>query len=547
MHRAIKTISIAVLVTFIFQISAMDNDLIRHTNMPKAAAKQPGKVPVIVAKQANTVPEIGLEQQKEFIMTFLKANQTEDNKSQKAIKNVMISPMMLKFYGVFSRGDEAGLKALLDQNIAEEFRDLPLKLAVACYHINQLTLIELLLDRGASVKDHLNPLAFLAFNRGSNGHCEAIIKMLLARGADVNGFFKDGYYINNPLRFMLECHRYYLANILIEKKALVDAPLKGGNTPLFICAAIGRLEGAEFLVNLGANVNHRNARGKTALCYVARQGNNPLRLAQTLLDSGAKADNKDAKGRTVFHTILKDFAHGFPTAETARVAAFENLLDLLIKRGVSLRERSADGTFAWQSFFEVKGKEPFLLQRSEARLGMAEILISRAGITAAEIQQVYKESIVDSDFELIELFMRHPKLYEGGVGIEKWCSTQGYTPLHYAAVHDLLDLAFWLQADVNARGLNGCTPLHIAALCRSYRVAKFLIESRADVTIANNYGQTAHTFTNCFQPADFLIMASNQEIFELNKQEQEFIQARIRRESDARDIRDLIDLTSRGF
>jgi ankyrin repeat protein len=57
----------------------------------------------------------------------------------------------------------------------------------------------------------------------------------------------------------------------------------------------------------------------------------------------------------------------------------------------------------------------------------------------------------------------------------------GYTPLHFAAMSDQLDMVRLmlteLCADVDKAIVNGSTPLHVAAFCNSCNVARCLVET----------------------------------------------------------------------
>ena len=69
----------------------------------------------------------------------------------------------------------------------------------------------------------------------------------------------------------------------------------------------------------------------------------------------------------------------------------------------------------------------------------------------------------------------------------------GWTPLHYAAVHDSIDVAQLLTekgAEVDARDKYGDTPLHRVVQKDSLSVGKLLITNGADIDAMNKYGHT---------------------------------------------------------
>jgi ankyrin repeat protein len=72
----------------------------------------------------------------------------------------------------------------------------------------------------------------------------------------------------------------------------------------------------------------------------------------------------------------------------------------------------------------------------------------------------------------------------------------GNTPLHYAVLNRYLPLMDWLakhQANPNARGHFGDTPLHLAIICDHSSdgvVIRRLLAIGADVNVTNDYGET---------------------------------------------------------
>jgi ankyrin repeat protein len=89
-------------------------------------------------------------------------------------------------------------------------------------------------------------------------------------------------------------------------------------TPLHILAMYsGVSDAVRALIRVGANIDHRNGFGKTALHYAVEQNN--VKVAKALIDAGANVNLKDNMGRTPLHE-----AYNF---EAKRIAA------LLEKRG----------------------------------------------------------------------------------------------------------------------------------------------------------------------------------------------------------------------
>lgn len=96
--------------------------------------------------------------------------------------------------------------------------------------------------------------------------------------------------------------------------------VQNGVTPLLAAASGGRTDLVKFLCANGAEVNHRDCRGRTALFLAAECGD--LATAQTLLAAGADIALGETGGATVLHA--------------AAAAGGVGLMQLCIARGLSV-------------------------------------------------------------------------------------------------------------------------------------------------------------------------------------------------------------------
>jgi ankyrin repeat protein len=286
---------------------------------------------------------------------------------------------------VFSarQGDIASAKLMLehgaDVNQTTEGGWTPLLTAVQNRYYKLATF---LLEHGADPKIQNNggwsPLYIATDNRNIEGgdyptrkpdmdHLE-IIKLLIDRGADVNTrmhsstetrtvfthqwLYEDGA---TPFLRAAQSSDLVLMKMLLEHGADPKLIADDGTTPLMVASGIGWVEGVthewsrdanvetvKMLLDLGVDVNARNAEGRTALMGAAHKGRNEI--VQLLVDRGADLNAHDIGSRDTIHQLAGvswraiDYADGLvrvgvqsaiPHPETAAL-----LRKLMIARGV---------------------------------------------------------------------------------------------------------------------------------------------------------------------------------------------------------------------
>jgi uncharacterized protein len=243
-------------------------------------------------------------------------------------------------------------------------------------------LAQLLLEHGADPKIQNNggwsPLYLATDNRNIEGgdyptrkadmdHL-AIIERLIERGADVNTrmhsstetrtifthqwLYEDGA---TPFLRAAQSSDIELMRVLLEHGADPKLATDDGTTPLMVASGIGWVEGVtyewsraanvqtvEMLLDLGIDVNARNAEGRTALMGAAHKGRNEI--VQLLVDRGADLATRDIGSRDTIHRLAGvswraiDYAEGLvrvgvqssiPHAETAAL-----IRKLMMERGI---------------------------------------------------------------------------------------------------------------------------------------------------------------------------------------------------------------------
>ena len=198
-----------------------------------------------------------------------------------------------------------------------------------------------LLERGAdpSIQNTggWSPLYIATDNRNIEGgdyptrkpdmdHLE-IIKLLLEHGADVNTrmssstetrtiFTHQWLYEEGATPFLraAQSSDLELMTLLLEHGADPKLNTNDGTTPLMVASGIGWVEGVTYewspeanvaavtmLLDLGLDVNERNAEGRTALMGAAHKGRNEI--VQLLVDRGADLDARDIGSRDTIHRL----------------------------------------------------------------------------------------------------------------------------------------------------------------------------------------------------------------------------------------------------
>jgi ankyrin repeat protein len=138
-----------------------------------------------------------------------------------------------------------------------------------------------------------------------NGNYECVT-LLLDGGADVNTV---GYAGRMPIHVAILNRNIEIAQKLVDAKANIDAKgYRHEEAPIHIAASRGWLREIGFLVINGANIESRNLNGETPLILAAK--NNRLKVYQLLLQLGADPEIPDLRGRTAQSYLEKESEKG---------------------------------------------------------------------------------------------------------------------------------------------------------------------------------------------------------------------------------------------
>ncbi|KAH0536068.1 hypothetical protein FGG08_007034 [Glutinoglossum americanum] len=234
------------------------------------------------------------------------------------------------------------------------------------------------------------------------------------------------------------------------------------NTGLHLAASSGHEVAVQLLLEKGAGIVARTARGETALHRAAEHGHKAV--VRSLLEKGADVMAKDDRGRTALHG--------------AAGSGHKEVVRLLLERGADVAAEDARGCVALHVAARRGHPEVArLLLEEGADVGTRDTGGWTALHTAAGRGH---EAVVR---QLLEKGAKvGAKDADGGTALH-WASGCG----HEAVVSLLFDKG----ADAGVQDADGGTALHAAAGRGHETVVRLLLENGADVTLKTTHGGTA--------------------------------------------------------
>ncbi len=196
--------------------------------------------------------------------------------------------------GAAVTGQTNVLEFLLDKGADINEKNTDGSTALNCAAMGgQTDAAEFLLDKGADIGNALEKAAW-------NGSVQTI-KLLLARGADVNAVY---YGTGTALISAALAGKFEAVKFLLEKGADVNAKESTGNTALMSAAYSGQTNVVELLLDNGADINANAMFDGTALMEAAHDGN--IEIVKLLLVRGADINAKNSDGQTALDVAKKN-------------------------------------------------------------------------------------------------------------------------------------------------------------------------------------------------------------------------------------------------
>lgn len=222
---------------------------------------------------------------------------------------------------MWGAGDITKVRLLLAKganvNARSNFDRTPL--LIAALHDNSHAIAKLLIDKGADVTA-CDKSKFCVLEAAAQGNDNATIRMVLARGADPKAKDRTG---TDALMWAAVNGNLGMAKLLLAKGSDVNAvaietfftvkngPLEIGLfTPLLSAVPSGPPELLKLLIDAGANVNARDARGMTPLMLAIATDRPDPRIIRLLLEKGADLSIRSKRGETAL-----DWANKFRNPE----------------------------------------------------------------------------------------------------------------------------------------------------------------------------------------------------------------------------------------
>ena len=198
-------------------------------------------------------------------------------------------------------------------------------------------MVDLLLARGAPINARNLSGATALYSAAEGGHA-AVVQRLIERGADVNLTGQSGV---SPVAAAAYAGRDSIVKMLLAHGADGRAPDDTGKPPVVYAAASARLDIVKLLLAGNIDINARYANNLTLLMWASGPDENvpeaqAIEVVSYLLDAGARIDDRDARGRTAL-MIAAEGGHAEMANLLLARGADPSLKDKAGKRAADLR------------------------------------------------------------------------------------------------------------------------------------------------------------------------------------------------------------------
>lgn len=295
---------------------------------------------------------------------------------------------------------------------------------------------------------------------------------------------------------------------------------RGGLTPLLFAVRQGSSAAVKTLIECGAAVNEVSAGDHTSPLLMATI-NGHFDLAKYLLDKGADPKlASDAGATPLYTTINTQWAakslYPQPTAQAQQHTTHLELMELLLKAGADPNARLTKHLWYMSYNFDLlgvntQGASPFWRAAYGLDLPAMKLLLKYgadpkvpttkpAGRALQADAPAEEDSTKGDPSGLPPVAAGGPGVYPihaaSGVGYGEGFAANSHRHAPDAWIPAVKFLVEELGADVNARDLNGFTPLHHAAARGDDELIQYLMSKGADIAVVSRRGQTVADMAN---------------------------------------------------
>jgi len=321
---------------------------------------------------------------------------------------------------------------------------------------------KVLLDHGAKVDAREEWHGQTALMWAVNEEHPAMIKELIAHGADVNA-------VSN-------INKWERQNTAEPREKWLPS---GGLTPLLFAARQGCLECEQILLDAGAKINTTDPDGISPVLIAIINGH--YDAAGFLLNKGADPNLADETGRTALFAAV-DF-NTVPVSNRPAPRVIDNqissldLIKLLLDKGANVNA-------------QLKKQQPYrakLDRGQDSMLTTGSTALLRAA-KAADLPAMRLLLAKGADAKLATRAGINPLMAAAGLGSKEEDATGRFKT--EADAVEAIQLCLDAGVDVNAANGQGQTALHAAALKGYDKVVQFLADRGANLTVKDKQGKT---------------------------------------------------------
>ena len=412
----------------------------------------------------------------------------EDVELAQALLQAGADPRQPNRYGVTpmslaaATGNAAMIRALAaagaDVNAPDPAGETPL---IAAARVGSVDAVTTLLERGAPVDATDVSFKQTALMTAVRENRPAVVRVLIARGANVNAKTRVGA---APPWVLPNSQPGFGHGIGIVRGGSPDrgrrGPIPGGMSPLQYAARDGRLDIAKMLIEAGADVNQREANDITPL--LSSITNNHPDVARYLIERGADIKAVDWYGRSPLWAAVEtrnmDVDNGTFENGVDREPYLE-LIKVLLDRGADPNVRTKEvppvrpmflRTTASLEWVDFTGMTPFLYAARAGDVTVMKLLLQHG-----------------ADPNIPTFSGTTPLMAAAGIN---WVFYQTYDE-GPAQLLEAVQLCFELGGDINATNVMGLTALMGAANRGSDDIIKFLVSKGARLDVKDAEGRTA--------------------------------------------------------